>query len=230
MKLIYKISTKELHLMSNDHKKFLNERFRSFYPVVIDLETAGFNSKTDALLEIAAITFKMDQFGWLKKGTVLHFHIKPFKGAIFQPSALNFNKIDPFNPLRGAVSEKKALQSIFNFVNKGIKHQKCTKGVIVAHNSIFDLNFILSAVERTKIINNPFHPFSTFDTAALSGLVVGQTVLSKACKAIGLNFDNNQAHSALYDALQTANLFCKLVNRWKQLGGWPPKQLTKTNK
>lgn len=208
--------------MSNNQKNFLNKRFRSFYPVVIDLETAGFNPKTDALLEIAAITFKMDQLGWLKKETVLHFHIEPFKGALFQQEALNFNKIDPFNPLRGAVSEKKALQSIFNFVNKGIKYQNCTKGVIVAHNSIFDLNFILSAIERTKILNNPFHTFSTFDTAALSGLVVGQTVLSKACKAIGLNFDNNQAHSALYDAIQTANLFCKLVNRWKKLGGWPP--------
>ena len=31
----------------------LCDRFRGFYPVVIDVETAGFNAKTDALLEIA---------------------------------------------------------------------------------------------------------------------------------------------------------------------------------
>ena len=36
----------------------LCDRFRGFYPVVIDVETAGFNAKTDALLEIAAITLK----------------------------------------------------------------------------------------------------------------------------------------------------------------------------
>lgn len=208
--------------MSINKKQSLRERFRNFYPVVIDTETAGFNPKTNALLEIAAITFNMDQSGWLKKETILHFHIKPFKGAIFQPEALIFNKIDPFNPLRGAISEKKALLSIFDLVSKGIKKQHCTKGIIVAHNSIFDLNFILSAIKRTKISLNPFHTFSTLDTAALSCLVLGQTVLAKACKAIGIYFDNNQAHSALYDALQTAKLFCALVNRWKRLGGWPP--------
>ncbi|BBI01167.1 ribonuclease T [Buchnera aphidicola (Nipponaphis monzeni)] len=213
--------------MPISQKKFLHERFRSFYPVVIDLETAGFNPKTNAILEIAAITLRMDESGWLQKENTLHFHIEPFKGAIFQPEALAFNKIDPFNPLRGAVSEKKALTTIFNLVNKRIKIQNCTKGIVVAHNAIFDFNFLISAIERTQIQMNPFHTFATFDTAALSGLVLGQTVLAKACKAIGLSFDNNQAHSALYDALQTANLFCKLVNRWKKLGGWPPEKLLK---
>ena len=205
--------TQEFNLLSN--------RFRTFYPVVIDIETAGFNANTDAVLEIAMITLKMDDLGWLHKENTLHFHIKPFKGSIINPDAIAFNKIDPFNPLRGAISEKKAIQSIFDIVNRGIKIQGCSRGIVVAHNANFDHNFLMAAIHRTNIKNNPFHPFATFDTAALSGLVVGQTVLAKACKAIGLSFDNNQAHSALYDSLQTADLFCKIVNRWKGLGGWP---------
>ncbi|QCI15880.1 ribonuclease T [Buchnera aphidicola] len=205
----------------NQELNLLSDRFRTFYPVVIDIETAGFNPNTDAVLEIALITLKMDELGWLHKEDKLHFHIEPFKGSTINSDAIAFNKIDPFNPLRGAISEKIAIQSILDMVRQGIKIKGCSRGIVVAHNANFDHNFLMAAMKREKIKNNPFHPFVTFDTAALSGLVVGQTVLSKACKAIGLSFDNNQAHSALYDSTQTANLFCALVNRWKRLGGWP---------
>ncbi|AAO26909.1 ribonuclease T [Buchnera aphidicola str. Bp (Baizongia pistaciae)] len=200
----------------------LRKRFRTFYPVVIDIETAGFNPETDAILEIAIITLKMNEFGLLEKEHLLHFHIQPFKGSRIDKKAIEFHGIDPFSPLRRAISEYEALYSIFNLIHKGIKSNNCTKSIIVAHNAIFDYNFLTAAITRTKIKNNPFHSFVIFDTATLSGLAVGQTVLARACKAIGLTFDNNQAHSALYDTQQTANLFCKIVNRWKTLGGWPP--------
>lgn len=199
----------------------LSDRFRGFYPVVIDVETAGFNAKTDALLEVAAVTLKMDENGWLQKDETLHFHVEPFEGSILQPEALAFNGIDPHNPLRGAVSEYEALHAIFKLVRKGIKDQGCNRAIMVAHNATFDLNFMNAAAERASLKRNPFHPFVTFDTAALSGLVLGQTVLAKACKAAGIPFDSTKAHSALYDTEQTADLFCELVNRWKRLGGWP---------
>ncbi|QCI26698.1 ribonuclease T [Buchnera aphidicola (Thelaxes californica)] len=200
----------------------LNQRFRSFYPVIIDIETAGFNPKKHALLEIAAITLRMDKLGWIYKEKTIHFHIQPFIGSLINKNALTFNKIDPFNPLRGAISEIQALKKIFQLIHQGIKETKCSKAIIVAHNAMFDYNFLMAAIERTNIESNPFHPFATFDTASLSGLILGQTVLSKACKKAGLNFDNSQAHSALYDTTQTANLFCELVNRLKRIGGWPP--------
>lgn len=199
----------------------LNARFRGFYPVVIDVETAGFNAKTDALLEIAAVTLKMDESGWLQPDDTLHFHIEPFEGAILRPEALAFNGIDPSNPLRGAVSEYDALHDIFKAVRKGIKDQNCNRAIIVAHNATFDHSFLMAAAERCGLKRNPFHPFATFDTAALSGLVLGQTVLAKACIAAGIPFDASQAHSALYDTERTAQLFCELVNRWKRMGGWP---------
>ena len=196
-------------------------RFRGFYPVVIDVETAGFNAKTDALLEVAAITLKMDEQGWLMPDTTLHFHVEPFEGANLVPEALAFNGIDPNNPLRGAVSEHDALHAIFKEVRKGMKDQNCNRAIMVAHTATFAHSFMLAAAGRANLKRNPFHPFVTFDTAALSGLALGQTVLSKACIAAGMAFDGNQAHSALYDTEQTAQLFCEIVNRWKRLGGWP---------
>lgn len=205
----------------NSQLHSLSGRFRGFYPVVIDVETAGFNAKTDALLEIAAITLKMDKDGWLELDEKFHFHVEPFEGAILQPEALAFNGIDPHNPLRGAVSEYDALHAIFKGIRKGIKEQACSRAIMVAHNATFDHSFTMAAAERCSLKRNPFHPFATFDTAALSGLALGQTVLAKACIAAGLPFDSAQAHSALYDTEQTALLFCEIVNRWKRLGGWP---------
>ncbi|KAA1186696.1 ribonuclease T [Photorhabdus heterorhabditis] len=199
----------------------LSGRFRGYYPVVIDVETGGFNAKTDALLEIAAITLKMDDDGWITPDESLHFHIEPFAEANLEPAALEFTGIDPSNPLRGAVSEYEALHAIFKMVRKGIKNSHCNRAIIVAHNANFDHSFVMAAAERTKLKRNPFHPFATFDTAALGGLVLGQTILAKACIAAGVSFDNNQAHSALYDTNRTAELFCEIVNRWKRLGGWP---------
>ncbi|SFN46198.1 RNAse T [Izhakiella capsodis] len=196
-------------------------RFRGFYPVVIDVETAGFDAKANALLEIAAITLKMDQEGWLEQDEKLHFHVTPFEGSVLQPEALAFNGIDPHNPLRAAVSEYDALHAIFKMVRKGIKDSGCNRAIVVAHNASFDHTFMMTAAERVSLKRNPFHPFVTFDTAALSGLVLGQTVLARACTTAGFAFDPKQAHSALYDTEQTAQLFCELVNRWKRLGGWP---------
>ncbi|MGL5948476.1 MAG: ribonuclease T [Aeromonas sp.] len=199
----------------------LKARFRGFYPVVIDVETAGFNAKTDALLEIAAYTLQMGDDGWIAPDQCFHHHVVPFEGANLEPKALEFTGIDPFNPLRGAVSEKEALTEIFKGIRKGMKATGCQRAIIVAHNAHFDHSFVMAAAERAGLKRNPFHPFATFDTAALSGLALGQTVLAKACISAGIAFDNKEAHSALYDTERTTDLFCHIVNRWKALGGWP---------
>ncbi|WP_218056143.1 ribonuclease T [Gilliamella sp. wkB108] len=199
----------------------LSERFRGFYPVVIDIETSGFDPKLNAILEIAAITLTMDSAGWLEPEQSIQFNVNPFENAILEPTALAFNGIDPTNPLRGAVDEKIALEEIFKTVRTGIKANDCNRAVIVAHNAHFDHSFLMTAAERAGIKRNPFHPFATFDTASLSGLVFGQTVLAKACEVAQIPFDLKQAHSALYDTEKTAILFCEIVNRFKRLGGWP---------
>ncbi len=199
----------------------LKNRFRGYYPVIIDVETAGFNAKTDALLELAAITLKMNEDGLLEPDQKCHFHIQPFAGANINPESLKFNGIDVDNPLRGAVPELEAMTGLFQMVRRGQKAADCQRSVIVAHNAAFDQSFVMAAAERTGIKRNPFHPFGMFDTATLSGFMFGQTVLVKACQAANIAFDNKQAHSALYDTERTAELFCYMVNHLKNLGGFP---------
>lgn len=199
----------------------MSRRFRGFFPVVIDLETGGFKSETDALLELAAVSMDFDEQGNLKPANSWHFNIEPFKDANIEQASLDFTGIDPFNPLRGAVSEQQALDELFKAIKVKQKEAECQMSILVAHNPIFDMGFLLAAVNRIKAKRNPFHSFTSFDTATLSGLVLGQTVLAKACEVAQISFDNSKAHSALYDAEKTAELFCYIVNRWKRLGGWP---------
>jgi ribonuclease T len=192
-------------------------RFRGFFPVVVDVETGGFNPQTDALLEIAAVLLELDDEGLLQRAATHACHVQPFPGANLEPSALEFNGIDPDHPLRFAVPEREALKTIFDPVRKAVKASGCTRAVLVGHNPSFDLSFVNAAVERTGFKRNPFHPFSTFDTATLGGLAYGQTVLSRAVEAAGIDWDGRDAHSAIYDAEKTADLFCTIVNRWTEL-------------
>lgn len=207
------------------------ERFRGYFPVVIDVETAGFNAKTDALLEIAATTLKIDEnTGLFSLDETIHFNVDPFEGANLEPAALEFTGIDPTNPLRGAVEEKEALTKIFKLIRKKMKAAGCQRAIMVAHNAAFDLGFVNAATERCLIKRSPFHPFVSFDTASLAGLALGQTVLAKACMAAEIDFDNKEAHSALYDTEKTAELFCYIVNKWQIECGWPVQKPTTEEK
>jgi len=194
------------------YNPIIAQRFRGFLPVVVDIETAGFNDKTDALLEIAAVTLHMDEDGNLSLAETLHCHVEPFKGANLDPKALAFNGIDPSHPFRDALAEKDALKKIFTPIRHAVKQSQCNRAILVGHNAFFDLAFINAAVARTDYKRNPFHPFSTFDTVSLAALAYGQTVLARAATAAGLEWDARQAHSAIYDAEQTARLFCIIMN------------------
>ena len=202
-------------------KRGIADRFRGFLPVIIDVETAGFNHKKDALLEVAAVILRLNDEGILKKKESIAVHIEPFPGANLDTNALKFTGIDPFNPFRMAKPELKAMEMILNPIRKEVKATDCSRAILVGHNATFDLNFMQAAVARTKIKKNPFHQFSTFDTATLGGLAYGQTVLAKACRAAGIEFNDANAHAALYDAERTAELFCDIVNRWNKMAGFP---------
>ncbi|ODC03345.1 ribonuclease T [Terasakiispira papahanaumokuakeensis] len=210
-------------MASTSHVKHpMSGRFRGYLPVVVDVETAGFNAQTDALLEIAATTITMDESGMLIPEHTVACHVEPFEGANIEQSALEFTRIDLDNPLRKSMSvpENEALSQVFKSVRKSVKSHDCTRAILVGHNSSFDQGFLNAAVSRCGIKRNPFHPFSSFDTATLGGMAFGQTVLARACKLAGIPFDNDQAHSARYDTERTAELFCSIINRWKELGGW----------
>ncbi|RLA16969.1 MAG: ribonuclease T [Gammaproteobacteria bacterium] len=198
-------------------KPLFAQRFRGYLPVIIDLETAGFDAKKNALLEIAAVILQMDEKGGLTLKETHAFNVKPFAGSKLDQAALDFTGIDPWHPFRMAIDEKEALTSLFRPIRTAIKENGCNRAILVGHNPAFDIGFLNATVARTGIKRNPFHPFSTFDTATLGGLAYGQTVLARAAKEAGIEWDNSKAHSAKYDAEQTAKLFCEIVNRWKML-------------
>lgn len=194
----------------------IGQRFRGFLPVVVDVETAGFNAQTDALLEIACIPILYNEQGEFVPGEALHAHINPFEGANLDRRSLDFIGIDPFNPMRVAMAEdeKSALKRIFKDLTVVRRQQQCTHAVLVGHNAHFDLGFLQAAVARTGTKNqSPFHSFSVFDTVTLSAVMFGQTVLAKSCIQAGIEFDGKEAHSALYDTQKTAELFCYILNK-----------------
>lgn len=203
----------------------LSERFRGFLPVVVDVETGGFDAERDALLEIAAVPIAMDADGWVEPGPTVSTHVMPFAGANLDPRSLEITGIDPYHPFRNALADRDALDHVFSAVRKAMRAANCQRAILVGHNAAFDLGFLNAAIRRTAHKRSPFHPFSCFDTATLAGLAYGQTVLGKAVVAAGLDWDANEAHSAIYDAERTAQMFCRIVNRWRQMelaSGLPP--------
>lgn len=195
-------------------------RFRGFLPVAVDVETGGFNPETDALLEIAAVLMDFNLNGDLVVQDCVSAHVEPFAGANMDKSSLDFIGVDPHHPLRIAESERDALTRVFKPIREKLKNTGCTRAILVGHNPAFDLSFVKAAVDRSGVKRNPFHQFSSFDTASLAGLVYGQTVLARAVQAAGMEWDNSSAHSARYDAMQTAQLFCTMVNVWREkMGG-----------
>lgn len=196
-------------------------RFRGYLPVVVDVECGGFNANTDAILEVGAVILGMDAEENIVPESTHFYRVKPFEGANLEEAALKFTGINPHHPLRIAHDEGTVLKDLFGHIRKKMKADHCKRAILVGHNAHFDHGFIKAGAERQNIKRNPFHPFSSLDTASISALVFGQTVLARACESARIDFDKNEAHTARYDAEKTAELFCLAINRWKALGGWP---------
>jgi ribonuclease T len=201
-------------------KPRMADRFRGFLPVVVDVETGGFECNRHALLEIAAVPIELDDDGRFILGPTVSTHVEPFAGSVLDPKSMEVTGIDVDHPFRDAKPERQALDIIFHHVRMAARKAECQRAILVGHNAPFDLGFINAAVARVAHKRNPFHPFSTFDTVTLGGLAYGQTVLSRAVQAAGLDWDGEQAHSAVYDAERTAELFCAVLNRWRRFAEW----------
>lgn len=198
----------------------MSERFRGFLPVVVDLETGGFDPESNPILEMAAV-FVYFEGNRLLPGARWRRAVHPHRGGILNPAALKVTGIDPTDPERGAVAEVEALRDLFRHVRAALKEHDCQRAILVAHNASFDQQFLNRALARTELKRNPFHPFSAIDTASLAAVTYGHTVLSEACARANISFDKDQAHSALYDAERTAELFCAVVNAWRGTGAEP---------
>jgi ribonuclease T len=191
----------------------MHERFRGYLPVPVDLETGGFDNQNNPILEIAC-SFVTLADGILSISSQHQWIVTPFQGSTVEPASLKITGIDLDDPMRNGMTERDALQAFFVQVRREMKRANCHRAILVAHNASFDHGFIKAACARSDIKRNPFHPFSTIDTVALSAVSFGHTVLSETCRRAGLEFDEAKAHGAAYDADRTAELFCQIVNMW----------------
>lgn len=193
------------------------ERFRGYLPVIVDVETGGFDWNKHALLEIAVVPIDLDEHGTYICGESASAHVVPAAGTLIDPKSLEVTGIVIDHPFRLAKPEREALDHVFATVRTAVKKHGCQRAILVGHNAHFDLNFLNAAVARSGHKRNPFHPFSVFDTVTLAGVAYGQTVLARAVQAAGLDWNSNDAHSAVYDAERTAQVFCKIVNAWPRV-------------
>lgn len=190
----------------------LNQRFRKYLPVVVDLETGGFDPINNAILEIAVTLIGQNDKYELVVLDTHRYHIDPYKDLIVEQESLDFTKIKLDHPLRKAVSEKEALNELFKIINKAKSEYSCSRAILVGHNAHFDLAFIKESIKRNNIKKSPFHPFSVLDTVSLGAMHTQQTVLARVCESLSIDYDSNEAHSAAYDAEITAKVFCKIIN------------------
>ena len=190
--------------------KTLNRLFAGFLPVVVDVETAGVNPQTDALLEVAACVLQLKD-GQLVPGDVWHEHVTPYPGLCVHQEALDINRIIPDHPFRMALLEEEALKSLIEFVKNHCQSQSCERAILIGHNAHFDLEFLNQAYLRHNL-TSPFHRFRVMDTVTLSMVHLGVSVLAKALRRTRIGYDPDQAHGALYDTIQTARLFCHLYH------------------
>ena len=188
----------------------LNARFRGYLPVVVDLETGGFDNSIHPMLELACQFLTLEDER-MEVGALYSWPVAPFPAAEIDPASLKFTGIDP---TREAGDEKTVLTDFFRLVRQTMKSEGCHRAILVAHNASFDQGFLNVACTRNGIKRNPFHPFSALDTASLAAVAYGHTVLSEACRRAGIAFDEQLAHSAAYDVGRTAELFCRMVNAW----------------
>ncbi len=192
------------------------ERFRGYLPVVVDVETGGFDWNKHALLEIAVVPIDLDEHGAYVCGESASAHVVPAPGMQIDPKSLEVTGIILDHPFRLAKAEREALDHVFAPVRAAVKKHGCQRAILVGHNAHFDLNFLNTAVARSGHKRNPFHPFSVFDTVTLAGVAYGQTVLARAVQAAGMEWNSKDAHSAVYDAERTAQVFCKIANAWSR--------------
>ncbi|MBJ7574254.1 ribonuclease T [Luteimonas sp. MC1828] len=192
----------------------MSARFRGYLPVVVDVETGGFDWNRHALLEIAVRPVDLDHAGRYVLGEGASAHVVPAPGTTIDPKSLQITGIDLDHPFRFAKPEREALDHVFAPVRAAMHKHRCQRAILVGHNAHFDLNFLNAAVARSGHKRNPFHPFSVFDTVTLAGLVYGQTVLARAVQAAGMEWNSDEAHSAVYDTERTGELFCIIANTW----------------
>ncbi len=180
--------------------------FNNFLPIVIDIETSGFDFKKNAILEVALVIIETNKNNKFKIKNKINYQIKPFRESKININNLSFIKIIPSSILRFSISEYEFIDNIYKLT------QNNKKILFIGHNIFFDISFVKELIKRTNYNKTIMHDFIFIDTASISSIIYKESSLTKILTKAKINFKYNLLHSAIYDAEKTVELLCKILN------------------
>ncbi|MEY8351885.1 PolC-type DNA polymerase III [Lachnospiraceae bacterium 54-53] len=180
-------------LVENSKNQGLSDAY-----VVFDIETTGFSSSRNRIIEIGAVKVKdgviTDKFStFVNPDVPIPFEIEKLTG-------INDNMVLPHPRIR------EILPQFLEF---------CGDSVLVAHNASFDVSFIAYNALQLGLEFNP----TVIDTVALARLLLpslNRYKLDTVAKALGISLLNH--HRAVDDAGCTAEIFMAFVKKLRERG------------
>lgn len=175
-------------------KELASTKLRDLCFVVFDTETTGLSTKNDDVIQIGAVRI---------------INGKKVNGEVFD------HYVDPKRPIppdstkiHGITDDMVNGASHFPEITKKF-HKFCKNAVLIAHNAPFDLAFLKREQSETLQFNHP-----VLDTVLLSAIIYGQTkshTLDTLAERLGIHIEEKARHTALGDAIATAETFLKLL-------------------
>ena len=191
---MYMIDDEALMITNPKDKKIDEEEF-----VVFDIETTGFNSHFNKIIEIGAVKIKagriIDRYSQLiNPGISIPYHITEIT-SITNEQVANQPKID------------EVIGKFVEFIGDA---------VLVAHNAPFDMGFIKRDVKKCLNINLENSVIDTLQMARDLFPDLKKYGLGDLNKALGLALENH--HRAVDDSQATANMFIIFLEKYKEKG------------
>ena len=167
--------------------------------VVFDLETTGFSSEHDRIIEIGAVKYqnrrRVDSFSCFVNPEI------PIPFRIEKLTGINDSMVID-------------AQTIEEVLPKFIEF--CEGAVLVAHNADFDSGFIKTKAKQVMGIDKEY---TVVDTVALARVLLPQLnryKLDTVAKAVGVSLENH--HRAVDDADCCAGIFIKFMTMMEERG------------
>ncbi|MDR0286480.1 MAG: 3'-5' exonuclease, partial [Clostridiales bacterium] len=190
-------------MQKDNVKKTVLDAFAKHSEVIFfDTETSGFKPKDDRILELAAKKYAIESGQLGKQLDELHVYIKP--PFSIRQEITDINGIsDEF--LTDKPIEEDAFIDIFNFFGENPQ-------IIVAHNTVFDNNFMSALYERQEKKFDPVCKLDTLDMAHEQLLNLDNYKLETVASHLGIQGEGY--HTAVFDTDRLVDVFVQLYKKY----------------
>jgi DNA polymerase III epsilon subunit-like protein len=179
--------------------------------LVIDTETGGTDPSRHSLLSLAAVVWVN---GRIHDQIELFVHEEPIVADL---EALRINRLDPVWLRENGLAPRRVTQEIELFI--GRNYSLGQKVVLAGHNVAFDVGFLKRLYGLASCDFSARFSHRTFDTATvlrylrLVGLIqLAESDSEAAFRYFHVEPPSDKRHSALGDALATAQLITRLID------------------